>query len=1346
MFYSCWVRRIRHMPCLVSPVSDDVGFGCHLSKLPPPTMASAEYIANRFQVHKLLVANRGEIAIRILRTAKALGVPTVAIYTPVDATAPHVLLADESIALLPYLGSQEKTGDEVDLAVSSKGYLDIDAIVKVCEDHGITLVHPGYGFLSENASFARALAEKGVCLLGPDWKTVEEMGLKHRARALAIEAQVPVVPGSDGLVTTVEEGIQVAAQVGYPLMLKATAGGGGMGLVVCRDEEELKAKLPATQKRALSLFHNGDIFIEKFFDASRHIEVQIFGNGTGHVIHMGERECSVQRRHQKIIEEAPSPYLFGRQDLRDRICESAVRLGSLIKYKSAGTVEFLVDDASGQFFFLEMNTRLQVEHGITEALHPGLDIVELMILQGICEHPLTGSREDLPGLPVEIAPCLAVEKLDQTKYAYPQPGRHAIETRIYCENPANDFAPTPGLLQHVHFPTIEGVRFDTWVSTGMRITPFYDPLIAKVIVCGHSRADAIAKFEQLLQPEELATDHTPTDRLSVLGPPTNIPFLHRILNEPVFLVGKATTEWVDKGGVKFTPSAFTVVSPGINTTVQSLPTRNTGLGIPPSGPLDPLSFQAGNIIIGNQPECEGLELVVPPRSTGRAGGLSFSATFHVKAVISLTGAPATLTVDGEEHNTWTRVEVPAGAKVVISGPKEGKETGGGLRGYLLIAGGLPGIPEFLGSKSTSLGIGGYQGRALQNGDVLQLTPLKSVNALPQVPRSLIPKYPSEWTLLSLPGPHDDTEFLTTSGIESFYARKWKVASASNRMGIRLEPVIAGDDQDASGSILEWARKDGGEGGSHPSNILDNGYARGSVNLNGDTPVILTNEGPSMGGYVCVATLATADQWKLGQLRPGDVIQFQRISIDDALDLRDWTERWLDTILALASGFNASPINLLAFSPKGQFVKDPKLHVIPATSTRPKVVFRQAGDSGILVEYGEMTLDLLVRARIQAFENAVRDMGVPGIVELAPCIRSTMVHYNNELTTQAKLLGQLIEAEESLPEAYEEMSFPGRKLTFPIVLDDKWNREALKQYMRSIRDKAVYLPSNIEYLANNNGVEGGAKEALRLLVASPWIVLGVGFYLACPFLVPLDHRCRLVGQKMNPSRTFTPSGAVGIAGVVAAIYPVESPGGYQLFGRTLPTWQAWGNGPDFQPDRPWLLQPFDHVVFEPVSEEEYLRFLTEFESGRYKFKIENTVFEMKSFISSVSAMKDEINEFKARQREAVKREEAKENALLEEWQQSKKNASSAAPADDVGRETQFFSSASLSGTVWQIKVKQGDKIETADQVVVILEAMKTEIPVTAGEENVGLKVAGLGKGITEGKTVQAGDKLVFFAEE
>ncbi|KAM5536440.1 hypothetical protein V8D89_009876 [Ganoderma adspersum] len=1236
--------------------------------------------------HKLLIANRGEVAVRILRTAKRLGICTIAVYTRSDATAPHVVLGDEAAALRP---------DDVDPISNARGYLDADAIVAICKERGATLMHPGYGFLSEDARFAQKVTDAGVTWLGPRPETIEAMGLKHRARDLAREVDVPLVPGSRGLLQDVDGAVAFAEEIGFPVMLKCTAGGGGMGLVVCGSADELRDKFPSIQARAQALFQNDGLFVERYYPAARHIEVQVFGDGVGHAIHMGERECSIQRRHQKVIEEAPSPFMLRRPNLREKMCDAAVRLAKHVEYESAGTVEFLVDDATGAFFFLEMNARLQVEHPVTEQAYPGLDIVELMILQGIARHDSTDGG------------ILSHIFFDQSLYTTTS-ARHAIEARLYCENPASEFKPCPGVLQQVNFPDAEWLRVDSWVVTGTTITSHFDPLACKLIATGSTRAEAIERLQEAL------------DRTNMYGPPNNVQYLRAVCTSEAFRSGDATTTFLNT--FAFVPSAFTVLSAWLETTVQDYPGRRIGLGIPRSGPMDFLAFRTANILVGNDPGTEGLELTL----TG------CRLLFHTTAVVAVTGASAKVTVDGKEVRMWERIIVPAGAKFVV-----GTAQRTGMRAYLAVRGGFPEIPKYLGSKSTSMGMGGYQGRALTAGDHVALgecAPAAADASPLAIPESLIPVYPQEWTIHVLPGPQCDPTFITEEGIADFFATRWTVSAASNRMGVRLE-----------GPRIAWTRENGGEGGSHPSNILDNGYAFGTINVNGDTPVILTNEGPDMGGYVCADGLY--DRWKLGQLRAGSTIQFQRVSFEEARDLYQAQERFFRGLQVSIEFSSPLPPSLPPFETTDDHI-DPRLHEIPhALSTPSSVVFRQAGDSAILVEFGDMELDFAIRARIHAFESEVRKRAIPGVWFLAPCIRSTMVHFDPLVATQDDVLAALIEVEASLPASVESLTFPGRRITFPVVLDDRWNHEALEKYMRNTRDTAAYLPSNIEYLARNNGLSSG-EEALRKLVTTDWLVFGVGFYLACPFLVPIDPRCRLVGQKMNPSRTFTPRGAIGIAGLVAAIYPIESPGGYQLFGRTLSPWQTWGKGKDFNTDSPWLLQPFDQVAFEVVNEEDYLQAEAQFDAGRYTFNIEDRTFSMAEYSDFVRNIVDEIKIFKEKQALGVALEDAREKTLFAEWDAQRRKElevrQSGGPAPVAsGLEGAACTTSSLSANIWKIRCTVGDVVKSEDDVLIILEAMKTEVNITAGEENVGRRVAGFGQGVREGSIVQAGAPLVYF---
>ncbi|KAJ6572508.1 allophanate hydrolase subunit 2-domain-containing protein, partial [Mycena vulgaris] len=1265
-------------------------------------------------MHKLLVANRGEIAVRILRTARAEGIATVAIYTPSDALSPHVTMADEAVLLAP--PSDDAAESE------SQTYLVGPRIIALASKHGVTMLHPGYGFLSESAEFAQTVLDAGIVWLGPRPSVIRTMGLKHLARDVAAQANVACVPGSEGLVEDEAGAVQVAERVGFPVMVKASAGGGGMGMVICEDEHALLDAFLRVKKRAEVLFGFSGVFLERYFPSARHIEVQIFGNGMGDIVCMGERECSIQRRHQKIIEETPSPFLETRpgksggsqhyhsftyvrfEELRTKMCDAAVRLGESVKYGSAGTVEFLVDDDTAEFYFLEMNTRIQVEHPITEAVHPGLDLVKLMIQQGLAEAAGSG------GLPSD-----SVEMQQATYDALLAKGcesgvGYAMETRVYAENPSAQFRPCPGILQHVNIPAAKypWLRAESWISTGTTITPFFDPLLCKLVVAGATRAEVISRLQTVLE------------ECQIQGPTNNLEHLRAILTSETFQRGHATTRFLNT--FEYSPCAMSVLAAAVEMTVQDFPGRNTRLGIPRSGPMDSMAFRSANILVDNLDKTEGLEIIVLP-------GSPCILHFHVSTVVALTGKHILVEVDGQKKDMWSRLVVPAGGKLSLSA--RSGSSGTGLRTYLAIRGGFPSVPKYLGSKSTSMGLGGFQGRSLIVGDELAL----SRECVPQqtdlTPRiispELVPTYPSHFVVHVLAGPHDDQEYVTSDGISKFYTTKWRVSPSSNRLGIRLE----------SPNKIEWARVNGGAGGSHPSNILDNGYALGTININGDTPVILTNEGPDMGGYVCLCTVASGEMWKLGQLSAGCTVEFRRVSWAQSKEFNTRNTSWLECIRA---GARQGPdLELDTVFP--DVSQDPKLLVIPSTTASPRVVLRQAGDCAILVEYGEMKVDFHLRARIHAFETILKERNITGMA-FCPCIRSTMCHFDSTIISQSDALATIADAQNLIPESMNEMVFPGRRLTFPIVLDDQWSREALQRYISSIRDKAVYLPSNIDYLARNNGFDT-SEEVLNNLVASDWLVFGVGFYLACPFLIPIDPRCRLVAQKMNPSRTYTPRGAVGIAGVVAAIYPIVSPGGYMMYGRTLPAWQEWGKGPDFSPDSPWLLRPFDQVHFEPVTEAQYIQIESEFNAGRYAFKIEETTFSMAEYSAFNQLIAGEVAIFEARQKQGVEQEEIKEKHLLEQWELRKQvDLETSVPNDEVIPAGSKLITSPLFGNIWKICCRAGDIIASSDTTVAILEAMKTEIPIKAGESNVGMTVSGFGKGVREGASVHPGDGLVF----
>lgn len=436
------------------------------------------------EIKKVLIANRGEIARRIIRTCKELGISTVAVYSEPDAEALFVGEADEAVLIGP--------------AQAKKSYLNIDAIIQVALVTKCDAIHPGYGFLSENPAFARACEDHGIVFIGPSPAMIEAMGDKIRARKLMQQAGVPVVPGWDGHLASVEDALAAAEGIGYPLMLKASAGGGGIGMHKVFGAEELRRVFSATVQKAEAYFGNGTVFMEKWIESGRHIEVQVLMDEHGHGVHLFERECSVQRRHQKVVEESPSPLLT--PDEREHLCETALRGAMEIGYTNAGTMEFIFDEA-GNFYFLEMNTRLQVEHPITEET-TGLNLVELQIALAAGQ-PLTMSQADIR-----------------------QVG-HALECRVYAEDPVT-FFPSPGLITEMHLPD-DLARLDFGVGQDSQVSPYYDPMIGKVITHAPSRSEAIDKMTHALAAAK------------VEGVKTNLPLLREVCGSDAFRTGNYNT-------------------------------------------------------------------------------------------------------------------------------------------------------------------------------------------------------------------------------------------------------------------------------------------------------------------------------------------------------------------------------------------------------------------------------------------------------------------------------------------------------------------------------------------------------------------------------------------------------------------------------------------------------------------------------------------------------------------------------------------------------------------------------------------------------------------------------------
>ncbi|KAL3465684.1 allophanate hydrolase subunit 2-domain-containing protein [Aspergillus heterothallicus] len=1231
----------------------------------------------------LLIANRGEIAVRLIKAAQKLHIRTIAIYTVPDCESEHVRLADEAVQL-----AGEPRG----------AYIDGDQIISIAKAHAAQGIIPGYGFLSENTSFARAAAAAGLIFVGPSAEAIESFGLKHTARELAIAAGVPVVPGTQGLVGTEDEAAVAAGELGYPVMLKATAGGGGMGLLTCSDEGEVRTNFRTVQSRGASLFKNSGVFLERYYPDSHHIEVQVFGNGMGKAISVGERECSIQRRHQKVVEECPSPFVEMRYpELRGRLTDCAVRLAESIAYGSAGTVEYLVDDHTGDFFFLEMNTRLQVEHGITEMCY-GVDLVELMLRQADAELAGKGGI-DAPELEELQVRCLT-------------PKGHAIEARVYAENPARNYAPSPGLLQEVAWHTPSGTRIDTWVRSGIVISPEYDPLLAKVMYHDETREAAVTGMQEVLK------------NSSICGPPVNLSFLLAIIEDDKFKQGNTTTKFLNT--FKYTPAAIDVISGGSYTLVQDYPGRPTvGHGFGHAGPMDPIAFQTANLLVGNPVGTEGLEITL----TGP------ELLFLGDAVVALCGPSIPAELDGTEMPVWTRVHIRAGQRLKIG------KMAAHCRVYLAVYGGLVNVAKWFGSKSTNpmVNVGGYQGRPLRAGDLLSIvgaSDLPQEGATVSVPSSLVPKYTSDWTIQVMPGPYE-TGYLSEKDIDMFFSEIWKISHNAARGGIRLIGPRPG-----------FGRTDGGEGGAHPSNVIEYGYPLGGLNWTGDEPVIFPVDCPDFGGFICSLTVVKADTWKVGQLRAGDRVKFRRISLESALDIRRRQNVFLDGVAgAVQSGswdtaitFDSEILGTEATEP-GQDV----LKVNPATESSPQVTYRAGGDDYVLVDYGDGRADVNQKCRatalsrtLEAATGLVSSNRASGgaILNMVGCGNTLAISYDGLALPREQLLSKLLEIEATFGDM-RAIKFPNRHFKLPLTFRHKKLEDCVERYMGNQRSLASYLPDPLAYVAENNGMTLG--ELKEMFLKLELVIIGVGFFMALPQTLSTDPRYRIRCPKMNPSRTYTPEGTVGWGGCSVSIYPVDSPGGYMPTGLTIPGVDIYGSKPGFSEERPWMFEAMDTISFYEVTEEEYDLKFAQFKAGKYEFEKQDGVFDMSVHNELLRSTAAEAEALQAKRAVAQEKMVAREKQLLEQWLAEKQAGTTS--MDEINSLLEDPSieaiEAPVNANVWKVLVQEGDVLK-AGTVVSILEAMKMEINVVTDAHLAGGTVAKVlikpGDSIESGKAV------------
>jgi urea carboxylase/allophanate hydrolase len=1154
---------------------------------------------------KVLIANRGEIAVRIAAALKKLNIYSVAIYSNEDRTSDHVKAADSCYIL---------EGTSV-----AETYLSGSQILKIAKESGAQAIIPGYGFLSENAEFAESCEKEHIVWIGPTPSQMRTLGLKHLARELAKKSNVPLLPGSK-ILDSVDVALAEADRIGYPVMMKSTAGGGGIGLSKCTTPTEVKAAFASVKQQGQQFFKDDGIFLEHFVEGARHIEIQIIGDGSGNVRHAGTRDCSLQRRHQKVIEECPAPTVP--PSIQTQMCDAAVRLVQEISYRGVGTVEFLYEPASRSFYFLEVNTRLQVEHPITEAVM-GFDLVEAMIRI---------ASNDAKSLFSEISSLK-----EDGEFSAPRVNGHAIEVRIYAENPLKAFQPSTGQILECFLPR-ENARIDTWIRAGSIISSSFDPLLAKLIVHGTDRADAVSKLATALE----------ITRIS--GVETNLQYLRHIVAAEMFVQAGYKTTTLDS--FIFHPGAFQVLEPGSLTTVQDFPGRR-GLwhaGIPPSGPMDDYAFRVANQILGNDSAAAGLECT----SQGP------TLLFHCSTVIAVTGPETEVTIDGKPIKMYSGIQVLAGQQLAVGTPKTGYRT------YIAISGGIQ-VPNVFNSRSTfALGhLGGHNGRALRADDILSIPPLPK-NQFTSVPireTAILPtSHTKVWTLHVLPGPHAFPDYFTPSSFASLLTEPWSVHYNSNRIGVRL-----------SGPKPIWARTDGGEAGLHPSNIHDSSYSIGSISFTGDEAVILTCDGPSLGGFLVFATVVTCEMWKVGQMRPGDEVRLCPITASQATQLREAQDVAINTLFETPA---------LSFE---SAITDPILGNIGSFDR--SIVCRQAGDAALLLEFGENNFNLRTSFHIYWFMRQQVSLSSKEILEMTPGVRSLHIQYDPAIT-QTNIMSFLSALERSLGE-YLPTTVPSRTLTLPLAIDHPSTIAAVQRYAQTIRPTAPWVPSNIDFLQKLNSLTRPELEAK--LFNATFLVLGLGdVFFGAPCAVPLDPRHRLFGTKYNPPRSFTPDGTVGIGGQYLCIYGMDSPGGYQLVGRTVPIWNRWTEG---KREKPWMFDVFDRIRFRVCDAAELDRARAS-GTGDHMVVVEEGVLDLEEYEAWLKK-EGRKGEISVADRLQLLKTSGLFDELMKPYKPERSAGADAGIIEDINGE---LVKSDIAGRCWRCSVQEGDWVEKGQELV------------------------------------------------
>ncbi len=801
----------------------------------------------------------------------------------------------------------------------------------------------------------------------------------------------------------------------------------------------------------------------------------------------------------------------------------------------------------------------------------------------------------------------------------------------------------------------------------------YDPMIVKVLQWAPTRSECIDALRRVLTKSQIS------------GPPNNLAYMSQLLDNVAFKAGDLSTSILSR--FTFSAQCFEVVSPGLMTMVQDWPGRiKRGLwrvGVPPSGAMDHLACRLSNKLVGNEEEAAVLEMCV----TGPV------LKFHCECLAAITGAPMEIMVDGKLQPQWTSFDVRPGTIISI---KPSSVSTVGCRAYLSVAGGID-VPEYLGSRATFISgqFGGYQGRILQVGDMLPVGEPKRLQSHMSLAEHLIPEYTNKWCIGCLPGPYADPDYLTSDDITMFHSVEWKVHHDSNRLGIRL-----------LGPAPTWAREDGGEGGSHPSNVHDYVYGVGSVNFTGNMPIIITHDGPSLGGFVCPVTIVQSELWKVGQLRPGDTVEFVRMNIDEANEARLAQKHFIATL----GNAPRKHTNRNLWSPRKTeavlLEKPPGVH-------HPGMQVRLVGDTYINIEYGAMTLDLDLRFRVHFLEQKILDTNIHGLEQTAPGVRSLQVRYDPDIISLQNLISTISNIDSLLPNVtHSDLSVKSRIVQLPLCFNHSGVNSAIQRYIQSVRSEAPYLPSNIDFIAKNNGLRG-AEDVYEKVFSASYFCLGLGdVYLNSPCAIPLNPLHRVINPKYNPARTYTQEGTVGLGGAYMCIYAMNSPGGYQLVGRTLPIWNTYANGNAqnlFSQDKPWLLEMFDQIRFFPVSEEQLEQMREDFRNGELDIKVEDTYFNIMEYRTELAKHKDEIEEYQKRQQEAAERMNIlEEESLVSKDSSSYYNRSTANTSEEGVKlgEGQIGVYAELTAVVGEIRVKEGDYVSAGDTLLVLF-AMKME---------------------------------------